>query len=206
MSQKILPIGIQSFNQLRERNGYYVDKTNLIYNLIMQGGHYFLSRPRRFGKSLLLSTIKYVFEGRRELFQGLDIYSKYDWNKTYPVIHLSLGNGDYSSESSFKNSLSDKIRTLEKQYDCYDPLLQTVSGRFENIIKHVCHTKKAKVVILIDEYDAPILKTITKRDVAIKNSDFLKDFYTTLKDCSDEIRFIFLVGISLFSKLNLFLD
>ncbi|MBR6190838.1 MAG: AAA family ATPase, partial [Prevotella sp.] len=155
-----LPIGIQSFESLRKDGYLYIDKTELVYSLINQGRYYFLSRPRRFGKSLLISTIKAVFEGKRELFKGLAIDSKEDFDWTpRPILHLDFNTNKYDKADVLTDKLNKSLEDWEKLYDCARPDLPH-GMRFENVIKAAREKTGHRVVILVDEYDKPMLQAI----------------------------------------------
>ncbi len=201
---KKLPIGIQTFSKIIEENCYYVDKTHFALKLIQGGGYYFLSRPRRFGKSLFLDTLAEIFLGNKELFKGLYIYDKYDF-KPHPVIRISFGSGDYSLDES---QTVDEIKRIlkrnqrEHKIECEDK--DNYKSCFEELIIELYEKYKTNVVILIDEYDKPILDNITNKDKAKRARDILKNFYSVIKDSDRYIRFVFITGVSKFSKLNLF--
>ena len=201
---KKLPIGIQTFRNLIEEGYVYVDKTPFALKLIESGGkYYFLSRPRRFGKSLFLTTLKEIFEGNRDLFKGLYIYERYDF-KPHPVIRISFGSGDYSEIEAIKRTifyiLDENMENLSVQCKNRDDYKIC----FSELIKKVYLKYKEKVVILIDEYDKPILDNILNKDRAREARDILKNFYSVIKDMDEFIRFVFITGVSKFSKLNLF--
>lgn len=201
---KKLPIGIQTFSKIIEGNYYYVDKTPFALKLIQNGGYYFLSRPRRFGKSLFVDTLAEIFLGHKELFRGLYIYDKYDFTP-HPVIRISFGSGDYSLDESqtvdeIKRILRRNLR--ENNLECEG--INDYKSCFEEILVKLYEKYKTKVVILIDEYDKPILDNITNRDMAQKARNILKNFYGIIKDNDRYIRFVFITGVSKFSKLNLF--
>ena len=201
---KKLPIGIQTFSKIIEENCYYVDKTQIALKLIQGSGYYFLSRPRRFGKSLFLDTLSEIFLGHKELFKGLYIYDKYDF-RPHPVIRISFGSGDYSLDESqtineIRHILEDNLETLN--LECKD--LDDFKNCFKQMIRESYNKYNQKVVILIDEYDKPILDNITNREKAKKARDILKNFYSVIKDSDRYIRFVFITGVSKFSKLNLF--
>ena len=203
---KKLPIGIQTFREIIEENYAYVDKTEFAYNLITHGKYYFLSRPRRFGKSLFLDTLAEIFLGNKELFEGLYIYDKYDF-KPYPIIRISFGSGDYSLDENqtideIKSILKDNIESLNIDLDCKD--INNFKNCFKELIKKTHQTYSQKVVILIDEYDKPILDNITNPEMAKRARDILKNFYSIIKDSDRYIKFVFITGVSKFSKLNLF--
>ena len=200
---KNLPIGIQTLSKIIEGDFVYVDKTEIAYNLIQKAGYYFLSRPRRFGKSLFLDTLKDIFEGRKELFKGLYIYDKWDWEVKYPVLRISLGSGVIKNREKLNRRLNSTLEDAEKSVgiNCQssDP-----EGCFKELIQKASEKYNQKVVILIDEYDKPILDNITNSEVALEMRDAMKDFYGVIKDNDAYIRFVFITGVSKFSKMNLF--
>ena len=198
---KNLPIGIQTFSKLVEKDMLYIDKTEHIYNLINEGSFYFLSRPRRFGKSLLLSTIKSVFEGKKDLFKGLYIHEKVGWD-SYPIIHLSMSSFAYSETVEiFKKDVVFSLNSIGRYYNI---VLEnnTISGAFGELLQKL--SKQKKVVILIDEYDKPILDFITNLSKAKENREVLKEFYSVIKDNDEYIEFCFITGVSKFSKTSVF--
>ena len=203
---KNITSSVYDFENLIQGNFLYVDKTEYIWQLIRPAQEmYFLSRPRRFGKSLTVSTFKAVFEGKKELFKGLAIYDKpYDW-KPYPVIHLSFG--DYNPINNTAERLdiylTDKIKTAAKDFNIEIPQTQDASSAFGKLVDML--SKESQVVILIDEYDKPILDNISSPDI----SDIqrcLKGFYSVLKDRNAKERFVFITGVSKFSHVSLFSD
>jgi hypothetical protein len=203
--KKELSTSVYSFDTIINNNCMYVDKTPDIYKLVSKtSGQFFLSRPRRFGKSLTLSTLKCIFSGQKELFKGLDIYDKpYDWKK-YPVIHLSMN----ACSADTKENLDYKLGNfLEDIADDYGLTLKREgsSERFRELIR-VLHKNQGKVVILIDEYDKPILDSILNRQEVTKIRTFLKEFYGIIKACEPMLRFTFLTGVSKFSKVSIFSD
>ncbi len=201
---KKLPIGIQTFREIIEENYYYVDKTQFAYRLITSGKYYFLSRPRRFGKSLFLDTLAEIFSGNKELFKGLYIYDKYDFTP-HPVIRISFGSGDYSlSEDKTLNEIKRILKRNQRQTGVKCEEIDDYKFCFEELIVKLYEKHRRKVVILIDEYDKPILDNITDKEMAIKARNILKDFYGIIKDNDQYIRFVFITGVSKFSKLNLF--
>ena len=194
MNQRFLPIGIQDFEDLRKRSCIYVDKTALIYKLATEGNPYFLSRPRRFGKSLLLSTMEAYFLGKKELFKGLALEKlEKDWTE-YPVIKISFGADNYPDLASLKSALNLQLSKYEKTYN-----IQVEDKRFaprlNNIITNVSEQTGKKIVILIDEYDKPILDALYT-DYEEPNRQELRSFYSPLKDCDKYIRFLFITGIT----------
>ena len=200
---KKLPIGIQTLSEILTNNFLYVDKTPFVVKMAQQK-YFFLSRPRRFGKSLLLDTIKQAFLGNKHLFENLYLYDKWDWSQTYPVIHIDFGKNEKSYEI---DTLKEKIHTLLAQNAAhYDLLLRgrLYSDQFDNLIQDL-HAKTGKrVVILIDEYDKPILDAITDTKIAQVIRDVLRGFYSCIKSNDAFVRFCFLTGVTKFSKVSLF--
>ncbi|MDX8378424.1 MAG: AAA family ATPase, partial [Mariprofundales bacterium] len=179
MQRKKLPIGIQTFSKIIKGNFCYVDKTALIQKLVQQdGGYYFLSRPRRFGKSLLVSTLKSLFSGEQDLFINLAIEKEWNWSKKHPVIHISFGAGMMDSRERLEARLRDLLAHHERDYDL-PPVSESISGRFGDLIIGLQAKFNQQVVLLIDEYDKPILDNIVsdRDDVAIAVRDTLKGFY-----------------------------
>ncbi len=201
---KKLPIGIQTFSEIIEENYTYVDKTQTAYNLINRGKYYFLSRPRRFGKSLFLDTLKNIFEGKKELFEGLYIYDKWDFDITYPVIKISFGAGMHKDVEELKLTIQDIIKDNERELklDCGDSSRHRKC--LQELIRVAYEKYNQKVVILIDEYDKPILDNITNKPLAKEMRDELKNIYSVIKDSDEYIKFVFITGVSKFSKVNLF--
>ena len=197
---KKLPIGRQEFSKLIEDNCVYVDKTKLIYKLLEQQ-YYFLSRPRRFGKSLLLNTIKEIFLGNKEMFKGLWIYDKIDW-EAHPVIKISFSNIDYKS-LGLEEAIGVALTGIAEGYD-FQFSKKSFALKFEELIKFLAREKK--VVILIDEYDKPIIDYLDDLSKAEENRDILKNFYSVIKDADKYIRFFFITGVSKFSKVSIFSD
>jgi hypothetical protein len=200
---KNLPIGIQSLSQLRDMNCVYVDKTQLIHNLVTTGSYYFLSRPRRFGKSLLISTLKSLFLGHKALFEGLWIMDNWDWTKTYPVIHISFDATDYQG-LGLEKAIIQEIGFSAKEYGI--ELVQTsMKSQFKELILALS-AKYGKVVLLIDEYDKPLIDYLEDHliEQAKANRLILRDFYSVLKSTGDHLRLVFITGISKFSKVSLF--
>ncbi|MCP3931730.1 MAG: AAA family ATPase, partial [Bacteroidetes bacterium] len=200
---KKLPIGIQTLRDIINEDYVYVDKTAIALRLIQQGKYYFLSRPRRFGKSLFLDTLKEIFEGNKQLFSGLYIEDKWDFDKTHPVLRISFGSGVSRSLEELRHG----IRWILE--DCEDALgIQCDSkiGKvcFRDLIRKAYKKFNQKVVILIDEYDKPILDNITEKETARLIRDEMKGFYSVIKDNDQYIQFVFITGVSKFSKMNLF--
>ena len=179
-TKKKLPIGIQTFEKIINGNFVYVDKTHFTLKLIKGSGYCFLSRPRRFGKSLFLDTLAEVFSGNKDLFKGLYIYDKYDFKK-YPVIRISFGSGDFTDEEIICKKIDYILKNNEEDLDlkCKS---HDHEGRFAELVKKACVKHNQKVVILIDEYDKPILDNITNQEMALKARHILKNFYAVIKD------------------------
>jgi len=203
MTRKKLPIGIQSFRKIREENCYYVDKTGFALDLTESGSHYFLSRPRRFGKSLFLDTLKELFEGNRELFAGLAAEHRWDWHLRYPVLKFSFAGGVLGSVQDLRQSLDFQLKGYETQWMVSDPP-PDMRSRFYELIRTVSRSAGQRVVILVDEYDKPILDRIENCDEALAIREVLKDFYSVIKDADAHVRFAFLTGVSKFSKAGIF--
>lgn len=196
------PIGLQDFGKIRKEGFLYIDKTQLIYNLIESGNYYFLSRPRRFGKSLLLSTIKEIFSGNKELFEGLWIHDQWNWEQIHPVIHLRLSKLDYQQLGLYE-ALNIEIGILAK--DLGIELEAThLKGRFEELIRKAA--SKGRVVILIDEYDKPITDYLEDLERVEENRSVFKSFYSVLKDADEYIRLLLITGVSRFPKVSIFSD
>ena len=202
-ARRKLPIGIQTFRKIREEGHYYADKTPHIERLIEQGTHYFLSRPRRFGKSLLLDTIKELFEGSEELFRGLHIHDRWDWEGRHPVLRLSFGGGNFSVADMVGVRAVEELDAIASHHGIDFERLSP-EGRFAHLLRALHQNSGERVVVLIDEYDKPILDALSKPDVARANRDFLSGLYAVIKDCDAHIRFALLTGVSKFSKANLF--
>jgi len=204
MTRQRLPIGIQSFSRLRETDSYYVDKTPLIRDLIERGDHWFLSRPRRFGKSLLLDTIKALFEGQEALFRGLAIHDHWDWSVTHPVVRLSFG-GKYNRPEDIEGDIIEQLEAVEDDYGL-TPAHTSRTGprRLRNVLRRAHQKMDQPVVILVDEYDKPILDVLHDPDRARANRDYLQGFYGIIKDSAEHVRFVLVTGVSMFSKVSLF--
>lgn len=202
---KKLPIGIQSFEKIRKGNYAYVDKTDLVWQLTQIANPYFLSRPRRFGKSLLLSTFEAYFLGKKELFKDLAI-EKYEeeWN-TYPVLHLDLNAEKYDSMHSLSAILSMHLTRWEDLYGTGKDE-QTLSARFSGIIRRACEKTGMPTVVLIDEYDKPLLQSIGNEALNEEFRMLLKSFYGVLKSADQYLRFVFLTGVTKFAQVSVFSD
>jgi hypothetical protein len=202
---KNLPIGVQDFDKLRKGDYLYVDKTALIYKLVSSGCYYFLSRPRRFGKSMLMSTLHAYFSGKKELFEGLAIEKlEKDWIK-YPVLHLDLNVGEYQNEDDLRNKLSGALCEWEKIYGKED-YEKSLGARFEGVIRRAYEKTGRRVVILVDEYDKPVLQVIDKEELQDAFRSILKGFYGALKSMDRCIKFAFLTGVTKFGKVSVFSD
>ena len=200
---KKLPIGYQDFATLRQDDCVYVDKTEKIYELLDRGKYYFLSRPRRFGKSLTVSTIREIYEGNKPLFSGLWVEDKWDWEKQHPIIDIPFARLGYS-DLGVKQALFLQLQSIAKKYEvelttdsyvyCFDELIKKLSD------------KHGKVVILIDEYDKPIIDNLApeRQDIAKENRELLRNFYTCVKDNDANIEFFFMTGVSRFSQTGVF--
>ena len=199
----LYPIGIQSFEKIRNGGFVYVDKTALIYRLAASGQYYFLSRPRRFGKSLLVSTMEAYFSGRKELFEGLAMESlEKDWTE-YPVLHLDLTGSSYTDISHLKMSLDQHLRKWESLYDV-TPMSEDLSSRFKDIIDAAYRKAGQKVVILIDEYEKPIIDNIDNPELMEQFRRELQGFYSVIKGKDNAIRFAFLTGVTKLGKMSIF--
>ena len=193
------PIGIQNFEKIRTDGYVYVDKTQLMWKMVSEGSYYFLSRPRRFGKSLMISTLEAFFQGKRELFKGLYADSvDWDW-KQYPILHLDLNTEKYDGKEALTIILE---RTLQEWEHKYEPRVieKTIAGRFERIIRTASEKTGAQVVILVDEYDKPLLQAIDNTELQTEYRNTLKAFYGALKSCDRYIKFAFLTGVTNWDK------
>ena len=205
MSTKIYPIGIQNFEKIRNDGYFYIDKTALMYQMVKTGSYYFLSRPRRFGKSLLISTLEAYFQGKKELFTGLAVERlEKDWIK-YPILHLDLNIEKYDTPESLDNILEKSLTAWEKLYGA-EPSERSSSLRFAGIIERACKQAGQRVVILVDEYDKPMLQAISNEKLQKQFRDTLKPFYGALKTMDGYIKFAFLTGVTKFGKVSVFSD
>ena len=203
LPRRKLPIGIQTFARIREDGCYYVDKTPHILRLIDEGTHYFLSRPRRFGKSLLIDTIAELFEGNAPLFTGLHAEQHWDWSARNPVVRISFGAGVLHSREALDTKIEETLQYLQQRWGvaCAQ---RSISGRFAELLQQIHTQTGQRVVVLVDEYDKPILDNITDSDTARQMRDGLRNLYSVLKDADAHIRFAMLTGVSKFSKVSLF--
>lgn len=200
------PIGIQSFDQLIEDGYVYIDKTDMVYSLVTEGKIYFLSRPRRFGKSLLVSTLKNYFLGRKELFKGLKIDSlEKNWN-VYPVFHVDFNGSDFTRRGILENRLKSYVSDWEKIYslDSGD-ISEDVGNRFIKVLKAAHEQSGRRAVVLIDEYDKPILDVLdVDKNLEEEHRNTLKSFYSVFKSADEHLQFVFLTGVTKFSQVSVF--
>lgn len=205
MTQRLYPIGIQDFEKLRKEGYIYVDKTELIYRMIKTGSYYFLSRPKRFGKSLLMSTIEAYFLGKREVFEGLAMEKlEKEWT-VHPVLHLDLNPAKYESADILYKTIEESLAKWERTYGI-DKSEQTQSLRFKGIIARAYEKTGQRVVVLIDEYDKPLLQAIGNDDLQTEYRNILKAFYGVLKTMDRAIQFALLTGVTKFGKVSVFSD
>lgn len=205
MQERFLPVGIQTFEDIRDRNAVYVDKTDLVYRMVKTGKYYFLSRPRRFGKSLLVSTLWSYFEGRKDLFEGLAMAElEKEWVQ-YPVLHFSLSLKRIASVEDVGYLLDSLLRDYEKIYGTDAGTTKTQYGiRMKDLVLRAHAQTGQKVVLLFDEYDAPILDTMHDEKLMSSVRQKLRDFYSPIKDLDGKLQFVFITGISKFSQLSIF--
>jgi hypothetical protein len=199
---KKLPLGVQTFAQIINEDYLYVDKTKHIYNLFAKGGkYYFLSRPRRFGKSLLISTLKELFSGNKQLFKGLWIEDKIAWN-CHPVIHIDFSHLSYQSADVLRKSLDQIIQRIARDFNEELAFDTDTKMKFAELVRKL--SQRNQVVILVDEYDKPIIDLIDNPKMATENRDVLRDFYSLFKGLDEYLKFVFLTGVSKFSKASVF--
>ncbi len=198
-----LPIGIQTFRTIREENYYYVDKTAFVRRLVEGGTHYFLSRPRRFGKSLLVDTLKELFEGSEALFEGLDVHGHWNWSVRHPVLRLDFSNGDFTKPDNLQANVMEQLAAIERRAGVA-PEYATAPGRFAHLLEALHRQAGQRVAVLVDEYDKPILDALDAPEVARANRDYLRGLYSTVKFADSHVKFAFLTGVSKFSKVSLF--
>ena len=207
------PIGIQSFDQIIEDDFVYVDKTDLLYSLVKEGKIYFLSRPRRFGKSLLVSTLKNYFLGRKELFKGLRMEGlEKEW-LTYPVFHVDFNGSDFTGSGELERKLEGYVATWEMEYGS-SPAWTNVGDRFAYVLRRAHERTGRRCVVLVDEYDKPLLDVLdTGRETTVdgnrilleeRNRDLLKGFYSVFKAADEDLRFVLLTGVTKFSQVSVF--
>ncbi|MDR3223407.1 MAG: AAA family ATPase [Methanobrevibacter sp.] len=200
-----LSLGIANFSSLIEENKIYVDKTGFIEKMIDQGRkYYFLSRPRRFGKTLFLSTLESFFQGKKELFKDTHIYDKWDWDKSYTVIHLNMSEETNTSPEELKKSITDTIDIISEEKEIKVKKDLSLEKKFSQLIKLLHKHERKKIVVLIDEYDAPIIDNINNTILADENRKILQNFYNVLKNTEKHIKFVFVTGITKFTKTSIF--
>ena len=203
MHRRRLPIGIQTFAKIRADDHYYVDKTDFIRQLTDEGTHYFLSRPRRFGKSLLLDTLGELFAGNEALFRGLLIHPHWDWTTRYPVIRVSFGGGIVQDRAALEQKIGEQLRINQTALGLR--CTETGSGAcFAELLRLAHAATGHRVVVLVDEYDKPILDNLTDPDTARATRDGLRNLYSVIKDNDAHVRFVFITGVSKFSKVSIF--
>ncbi len=201
-ARKRLPIGIPTLSEIISDGYYYVDKTGLAFNLIERGKYYFLSRPRRFGKSLFIDTLKEIFEGNEALFQGLQIHPLWDWQRRHPVIVIDFSGDSLSTAEQLAGAISQQLEEYERKFNL-PARYPDNRGRLRDLIARVHEQSDQTVVVLVDEYDKPILDSIEHQETALAMREQLKNLYGVLKGVNVHLRFVMLTGVSKFSKVNL---
>ena len=198
---------MQTFREVREADCYYVDKTPYITRLLNEGKHYFLSRPRRFGKSLFLDTLKELFEGNEELFTGLYIHDRGDWNWSarHPVVRLDFAGGSFKEPGYLQTNLAAQLDGMEVASGV-SPRYDTAPERFGYLIRSLHERSGQRVAVLVDEYDKPILDALETPEIALANRDYLRGLYGVIKARDAHVRFTFVTGVSKFTKVSLFSD
>ena len=208
-NKRTLPMSVQDFEKLREANCVYVDKTEYIYTLVHDVAQFFLSRPRRFGKSLLLSTMKAYWEGKKELFSGLAIEKLESENKDawqpHPVFYFDFNGRNYRKENALEKLLSARLEGWEKIYEL-EGNEKTLEERFENLLTTACNKTGRRCVVLVDEYDKPLLDLIDMPELQEHNKAVFKGFFSNLKNCDAYVRFVFITGVTKFHKVSIFSD
>ncbi|MGN0738653.1 MAG: AAA family ATPase [Treponema sp.] len=203
---RYLPIGIQTFEELRMKDYVYIDKTSFVESLVRNGKPYFLSRPRRFGKSLFLSTLRSYFEGRRDLFDGLAISKvETEWKK-YPVFYFDFNIGDFTTEENFRASLGLKLDSYEKIYGVRNKNASSPADRFSNLLQQAHEQTGLQAIVLVDEYDKPLLNAIDDPHLVDVFRKILKTFYGVLKGEDAHLKFVFITGVTRFDKVSIFSD
>ena len=201
--KKKLPIGLQNLREMRTQGYVYVDKTAHVARLAEEGKYYFLARPRRFGKSLLVDTLAEAFAGSRELFEGLYLEQRWDWSRTYPVLRFDFGRGEAHTPAALEDKIAYQLNSQAEALNV--PLTEPeIGNRFDQLVSRLAEQAKAPVVVLIDEYDKPILDNLNQPDVARAMRGVLKNFYSVLKGLDPHLKFVLLTGVSKFSKVSLF--
>ena len=206
MDRRRLPIGIQTFRQIREEDHYYVDKTGYARLLAADAGkHYFLSRPRRFGKSLFVDTLKELYEGAEPLFRGLAVHDRWDWSQRHPVVRLDFSNGDFADPDDLDENLAEQFDAIESEH-ALDSVYRRPPIRFRRLLRQLHRRTGRRAVVLVDEYDKPILDALDDPEVAKLNRRRLRALYSTVKFADAHIELTFITGVSKFSKVSLFSD
>ena len=203
MTRRKLPIGIQTFREIREEGYYYVDKTAYAHRLVGEGKHYFLSRPRRFGKSLFVDTLKELFEGNESLFRGLAVHDRWDWSVRHPVVRLDFSAGDFNDPDYLHEDVLAQLAAIERRAGL-DPGHARASIRFRQLLEALYEYTGQRVAVLVDEYDRPILDALAKPELARTNRDALRGLYSAIKFSDAHVRFTLLTGVSKFSKVGIF--
>ncbi len=203
MDRRKLPIGIQTFSEIREKGHYYVDKTGYAKRLVDEGKHHFLSRPRRFGKSLFVDTLKELFEGSEALFEGLAVHGQWDWSARHPVVRLSFGRGNFRKPGYLDEDVATQLELLEEQGGI-EPRRASAPLRFSRLLRMLHERTGRRVVVLVDEYDKPVLDALGDPELARANRDDLRGLYSALKDSDPHIEFSFITGVSKFVGTSLF--
>ena len=196
---------MQTFRKLREQNCYYVDKTRYLLRLVNRGSHYFLSRPRRFGKSLLLDTLKELFEANEPLFAGLHVHDHWNWSVRHPVVRLDFAGGNFKEPGMLPRRVMELLAAAEGE-DGAATSEYTAPGRLARLLERLHRQAGQPVAVLVDEYDKPILDALEDPEVALSNRDFLRGLYGVIKSSDAHVRFTFVTGVSKFSKVSLFSD
>ena len=203
MAKRRLPIGIQTFREIREEGWYYVDKTLYAHRLMEGGKHYFLSRPRRFGKSLFVDTLKELFEGNEPLFEGLHVHDRWDWRTHHPVVRLDFSGRNFTEPGSLDTNLTAQLEAAERRAGVR-PSQLAGPERFACLIEALHERTGQRVVVLVDEYDKPILDALAKPELARANRDHLRGLYSAIKFSDAHVKLSFLTGVSKFSKVSIF--
>ena len=203
MTSRKLPIGIQTFRTIREEGCYYVDKTAYARRLVEEGTHYFLSRPRRFGKSLFVDTLKELFEGNEPLFEGLDVHDRWDWSVRHPVVRLDFSAGDFNDPDYLREDVGAQLDAVEEGAGI-ESRYSSGTVRFRRLLATLHERTGQRVVVLVDEYDRPILDALGKPELARANRDSLRGLYSAIKASDAHVRFTLLTGVSKFSKVGIF--
>ena len=204
MTKRKLPIGIQTFRTIREEGWYYVDKTAYAHRLVDGGTHYFLSRPRRFGKSLFVDTCKELFEGNEPLFRGLAVHERWDWSVRHPVVRLDFSGRNFTEPGHLDMNLTAQLDGMERRAGVGTPPYPAGPERFAHLIETLHERTGQRVAVLVDEYDKPILDALGKPELARANRDALRGLYSAIKASDAHVKFTFLTGVSKFSKVGLF--